>query len=488
MAFYFRAAAARSTCGQTAPASVEPQLADMARVLRKVAALDRLDDLDQAFVGPRLDAGPRPFAHDEAVEKLDFGTAALGHVLAHRRALVGGAARRVEAVLVVVPQCRGIALAGAGDHLRIEVADLFELVAERLADADRLAAQPRLEMADRLVPGDLGPAQPGAGGDAVRHRVGELRPALAPQIVGCLGAVGMADEPAHLLRALGDAPVHLAGTVDGVAAAADQPAAVHLPRRMQGDADVASDAAQRPPPADDLGDRRLVHAVLQRHDIAGRRQVLLDQPRRPFGVVGFDADEGDVDRLLLGELLRLGQVQGADLDVERLRPLVVGDADAVPVDRLDIFRPEVDEGDVFPGLRHMLAGIADDRPRADDDDPLAHGDSPGRWLLCAIMEHFIPTERILRCRSRQNLRRRASPARSRGTGRWLRSARRTRPGGALPARAPRPARLKLRRRARRTKRFDWRSHARENWRISPPNRRVAAPEQAAPSHSGSRRR
>ena len=47
------------------------------------------------------------------------------------------------------------------------------------------------------------PAKPGAGGEPVLHRVGdELRPALAPQIVGHLGAVGVGDQPADLLGAL----------------------------------------------------------------------------------------------------------------------------------------------------------------------------------------------------------------------------------------------------------------------------------------------
>ena len=176
----------------------------------------------------------------------------------------------------------------------------------------------------------LAPGQPGAGGDAVRHRVrDQLRPALAPQIVGRLGAVGVRDEAQHLLRPLGDAAMHLAGAVDRVAAvlAADA-AAMDMAGLDEADADVAGDAAEHLAPADDLGDRRLVHAVLQRDDIAARRQILPDQQRRPFGVVGFRADEGDVDRRLLGELLHLGQMQRAHLDRERLRALVVGDASA----------------------------------------------------------------------------------------------------------------------------------------------------------------
>ena len=43
--------------------------------------------------------------------------------------------------------------------------DLFELVAAGLTDADSLAAEPCLEMADRLVLRDLRAGKPGAGRD-----------------------------------------------------------------------------------------------------------------------------------------------------------------------------------------------------------------------------------------------------------------------------------------------------------------------------------
>jgi len=72
-------------------------------------------------------------------------------------------------------------------------------------------------------------------------------------------------------------------------------------------------AAERLAPADDAGDGLLVHAILQRHHETVWRQILPDQHRRPGGVVGFHADESDVDRLFLGELLRVG-------DVERAQP------------------------------------------------------------------------------------------------------------------------------------------------------------------------
>jgi hypothetical protein len=99
--------------------------------------------------------------------------------------------------------------------------DFFQLVAARLADPDRLAAEPRLEMADRLVLRDLRAGKPGASRHPIRHRIGdELRPALAPQIVGDLGAVGIGDQPAHFVRAVGDRAVDFAGAVDRVRRAA----------------------------------------------------------------------------------------------------------------------------------------------------------------------------------------------------------------------------------------------------------------------------
>src|SRR5581483_9432672 len=89
--------------------------------------------------------------------------------------------------------------------------DLLELIAVRLADADSLAADARREAADRLVLDHLAARQAGAGRQAVLHRVGDqLGPALAPQILGHLGAVGVGDQLADLLGPLGDAAVHLA--------------------------------------------------------------------------------------------------------------------------------------------------------------------------------------------------------------------------------------------------------------------------------------
>src|SRR5580704_13645559 len=86
-----------------------------------------------------------------------------------------------EAVLVDLLLRRGVALAGTGDQLRVHMADLVKDIAERLADADRLAAEPVREMPDRVVLDHVAGDHPGAGRESVAHYVGdELRPAFAP--------------------------------------------------------------------------------------------------------------------------------------------------------------------------------------------------------------------------------------------------------------------------------------------------------------------
>jgi hypothetical protein len=65
------------------PLSVQPEFGDVARVLLQFAALDALDDVDEALVGAGLHSDLLPLAHDKAVEELDLGAPALGHVLAH---------------------------------------------------------------------------------------------------------------------------------------------------------------------------------------------------------------------------------------------------------------------------------------------------------------------------------------------------------------------------------------------------------------------
>src|SRR5215472_18134966 len=199
---------------------------------------------------------------------------------------------------------RLVALARPRDRLWRKMQDVLELIAVRLPDPDRLAADPGGEAADRLVLQHLAAGKAGAGREPVLHRVGDqLGPALAPEIVGDQRAVGKTDQPADFLGALGDAAVHLAGPEHGVRRAALPGAAVDVAGLGQVHADAAGDAAERLAPADDAGDGLLVHAVLQRHDKTVRCEILPDHHGRPRRVVGLHADKGDVDRLFLGELL-----------------------------------------------------------------------------------------------------------------------------------------------------------------------------------------
>src|SRR6516164_7373888 len=252
------------------PASVEPQIDDVPWIGLQFAAFDPSDDVGQDLVGRCRNANLVPLARDEAVEKLDLGAAPLEHVLAGRRAMFA-AARSIglgQTVLVDLPGRGRVAFAGAGDRLRVHVADFIKGVAERLTDADRLAAQPGREMADRIVLDHVAGNQPGAGRQTITHDIGdELRPALAPQILGHHRAVGVTDELADFLGPVGDAAVHLANAEYGVARARFAGSPAHLARRVQLYGDRAGDRAQGLAPADDTGDRFLVHAILQRHAI-----------------------------------------------------------------------------------------------------------------------------------------------------------------------------------------------------------------------------
>ena len=158
----------------------------------------------------------------------------------------------------------------------------------------------------------------GGGRDAVGHAVdAQLRPALAPQIGRRLDAVDRADHVRELFDSLGDAAVQFAGAVDLVGRGALCGGAANPARRVELGAEQRGDDADRLVRADDPGDALLVHAVLQRHDISVGRQVLGDQHRRPFRVIGLDRNHRDVDRFMLCEILDLGQMHrlrlGADI-------------------------------------------------------------------------------------------------------------------------------------------------------------------------------
>src|SRR5207342_911322 len=169
-----------------------------------------------------------------------------------------------EAVRVILGLRRGIAFAGACNRLRLDVVDLFEPVAEPLADPDRLAAEPAREMAQPVVEQYLATDQAGAGRHPVPHGVDdELGPAFTPKILRDLCRVRERKEAADVPGAVGHKAVHLADAEYGMAGAMLAPGPADVARLAKFDRNGARDRAQRLPPADDAGDGLLIHAVLQ---------------------------------------------------------------------------------------------------------------------------------------------------------------------------------------------------------------------------------
>src|ERR1700730_12377466 len=261
-----------------------------------------LDDIRQRGIGAAREADLPALAHHEAIEEFDLRAPALLHVLAHGGTLLGrGALAVLEALLVAGAHRRLVALARTRNRLGRQMQNLLQLIAVRLPEADRFAAEPGGEAADRLALQHLSTGQARAGGESVAHGVGDqFRPALAPQIAGYLGAVGVTDQTADFFRPLRDPAVDFAGAKYGVRRPTLASAPVDVAGLRQVDGNAARNAPKRLTPADDAGDRLFIHAVLQRHYAAARRKILLDQGGGPSRVVGLHAHEGDVDRRLLG--------------------------------------------------------------------------------------------------------------------------------------------------------------------------------------------
>src|ERR1044071_9782872 len=186
------------------PTSVETEVGDVLRIRLQLTLFDPKDDVGQDRVGRRRDTDLLALSDDIAVEERDLGTAALDHVLPGRGAMLAAAAiGHREAMLVDLLLRRRIALAGARQGLGVHVAHLVEGIAERLADAARLTAEPVREMPERIVLDDLAADQPGARGKAVPHHIGDqLRPALPPNVFGHEGAIGIREQAANLLSAV----------------------------------------------------------------------------------------------------------------------------------------------------------------------------------------------------------------------------------------------------------------------------------------------
>ena len=160
---------------------------------RQLLAFDAFDKRIDLGIAGRGNANLRALVDDMAVDEFDFGAASLEHVLAHGRTLqlAPAAARRFldEDGIDLLEGC-GIAVTRQNQLCGIELANLFELVAQRLADPHRLTADLDGEMADVLVVIDFAAGQASGRRHTIPHGVvTKLRPALAPEIRSHLAAV-----------------------------------------------------------------------------------------------------------------------------------------------------------------------------------------------------------------------------------------------------------------------------------------------------------
>ena len=172
------------------------------------------------------------------------------------------------------------------------------------------------------------------------------------------------------LRPGSDGAGKLADAEHGVAVVASgRAAAVDVSRLPERHLDMGSDAAQLSVLTHDVGDGRVVPAVLDGHEGAVVLDVPLDEVGGPLGVVGLDGDEGVVERL--GDVLGVGQVHGVDR--HREVALTAAGTEALGAHLFDVLGPHVDEGDVvFAGLHEESADIAAHGAGTHDYDAVCH--------------------------------------------------------------------------------------------------------------------
>src|SRR5215203_4118787 len=153
---------------------------------RQLLALDPFDNRIDLGVAGGCNANLRALVNDMAVDEFDFGAASLEHVLAHGGTLqlaAAAAGRFLDENGIDLLEGCGIAVARQNQLPGIELADLFELIAQRLADPHRFTADLDRKMADVLVLIDFPAGKAGGGRHAIAHGVvTKLRPSLAPEI------------------------------------------------------------------------------------------------------------------------------------------------------------------------------------------------------------------------------------------------------------------------------------------------------------------
>src|SRR5262245_6105206 len=182
---------------------------DVLRLRLARAGVDLADHLDGRRGDGRGHTHLAALHDDVAVHEVDLGRPALGHVLAHRGAPVAPARRRRGELAIQL--LVDVALVGRCPLLGGVAIELGNLVAEREPDPRRLGPEVDRDRSADLARLDLERAEAGHGLHGVAGAVGaKLRPALAPQVVGCQGTVDDREHLGDFLRAGGDAPVVLA--------------------------------------------------------------------------------------------------------------------------------------------------------------------------------------------------------------------------------------------------------------------------------------
>src|SRR6185503_7256321 len=218
---------------------------DVLRLRLARAGVDLADHLDGRGGDRRGHAHLAALHDDVAVHVVDLGRPPLGHVLSHRRTPVATArlGRRELAVQLVVD----VALVGGRPLLGGVAVELGNLVAERQSHAGRLRPEVDRDGAADFARGDLERAEARHGLHGVARRVGaELRPALAPEVIGRQGAVDDREHLGDFLRARRDATVVFAHAEDVVAGALTLlGAALDLPGLPQRHADLRHDETER---------------------------------------------------------------------------------------------------------------------------------------------------------------------------------------------------------------------------------------------------
>ena len=107
-----------------------------------------------------------------------------------------------QPMLIIALARSGITFAGAGDDFGIQVKNLLQIIAKRLANADRLRPQTRRKAANGIIGHHVARGQPRAGGKTIAHDIGnQFGPAFPPQIAGGQSTIRQPNQLGDVFRA-----------------------------------------------------------------------------------------------------------------------------------------------------------------------------------------------------------------------------------------------------------------------------------------------